>query len=271
MSSWRSGLLSTHRGRSFPTRRRDLTSAGIIAIGAVLAVFVVLGTILLHRGGTSADNSHWNTPGQALPPWEPPPAVPVPVRPAPSAESPSPSPSLTLSPGTVAPISRQPQAGASRPRPEPTQPTRPAPVIPPAGSRISLVADGRSDLRLRHRDFRVGLEMVGPGSSRSDRSDSTFVVRSGLGDGRCLSLESVNFPGRFVRHQNFRLYLHQRERTPLFAADATFCAQPVGSAGAFVLRAVNYPDRYLTTRRSAIELSRVPAGRAQVFRAADGL
>lgn len=264
MSYWRSGLLKNHSGRSLAARSRDLTSVSIIVIGAVLAIFVILGTLALHRGDSGGDDLRWNAPQQALPPQDPQAPVPVPVRPPPS-ESPSPAPSTSPAPVSKAPTSNRPD------RPAPAKPSpvgnQPRPLIPAAGSRINLVAEGAPGLRLRHRDFRVGLEMVGPRSSPLDRSDSTFVVRAGLGNSRCLSLEAVNYPGRFVRHQDFRLYLHPRERSALFAADATFCAQATGSGGAFVLRAVNYPDRFLASGRSGLRLSRVPAGNAQVFRA----
>jgi len=185
---------------------------------------------------------------------------PVPVLPAPSSS---------------APTARAATPAVRRPSPpprksEPADPA-PAPVIPAAGSRISLVTVGGAGLRVRHRNFQLRLDRIGPRSPALDRSDATFVIRSGLADKRCLSLESVNYPGRFVRHRNFAVFLHPREATGLFTADATFCAQPVGPAGVFVLRSVNYPDRYLTVRDASLRLSRVPAGDALRFRAAAGL
>jgi hypothetical protein len=131
--------------------------------------------------------------------------------------------------------------------------------------------DGGSDLRLRHRDFQIRVDRIGPGSRRLDRSDATFVVRPGLADQRCLSLEAVNYPGRFVRHQDFRLVLHPRATTSLYASDATFCARPTGDGARFVLRSVNFPDRFLTVRDSAVRLGPVPPGTALVLRSAPGL
>jgi hypothetical protein len=37
-----------------------------------------------------------------------------------------------------------------------------------------------------------------------------------------VSLESFNYPGRFVRHFNSCLFIHKREEAELYEADATF-------------------------------------------------
>lgn len=261
MSYWRSGPTRHRIRRSLSTRLQNLSNASIIIAGAILTVFVILGTVVLHQGDSSADGNRWTLPLPTAPLQQPAWPQPVPVRPAPSASS--------LVAVTVTPTADRPGPPPRRkPAPAAPAPTA-APVIPAAGSRISLVADG--GLRVRHRDFRLRVDRIGPGSSALERSDATFVVRNGLAGNGCVSLESVNFPGRFVRHQNFALFLHPRESTGGFAADATFCARPIGSAGVFALGAVNYPDRYLTVRDSQLRLSRVPVGDAQTFRTAAGL
>jgi hypothetical protein len=48
-----------------------------------------------------------------------------------------------------------------------------------------------------------------PISSELDRRDSTFKMVPGLADSRHVSFESVNYPGHYLRHQGFRLNLHQ--------------------------------------------------------------
>ena len=115
------------------------------------------------------------------------------------------------------------------------------------------------------------LAPIGPGSPTFARADATYVQRRGLADEHCISLESVNFPGRFMRHQNFVLLLQPLESSRLFAADATFCPRAVGREADFLLRSVNYPDRCLTSDGRRMLLSRVPAGSAQSFRAAAAL
>jgi hypothetical protein len=70
----------------------------------------------------------------------------------------------------------------------------------------------------------------------------------------CVSLESVNFPGYFLRHRNFVVHLDRQDGSSLFRADSTFCPVAV-SAGAIVLRSSNYPTRYVTEDAQALELT----------------
>jgi hypothetical protein len=91
------------------------------------------------------------------------------------------------------------------------------------------------------------------------------VVRRGLADAGCVSFESSNYPGRFLRHRDFEIRLDRAERSRLFAADATFCPVTRGHAGVVALRSVNYPERFLTESRSRLRLTRAAAGTATRF------
>ncbi len=266
MSYWPSGLTRHRNRQSDPARAHTVSSASIIAIGAVLTTFVIIGTLALHRSDPFADENHWATPLPTGPLLQPEMPEPVPVLPAPSSSAPI-AEAKAPAVHRPSPAPRKPDPVAPAPPPAPA----PEPLIPAAGSRISLVTAGGSGLRVRHQNFQLRLDRIDPRSPALDRSDATFIVRSGLAGKSCVSLEAVNYPGRFIRHQNFSLVLHPRQASGQFAADATFCAQPVDSGGVFVLRAVNFPDRYLTVRNSALRLSRVPAGDALRFRAAAGL
>ncbi|MFI5937342.1 AbfB domain-containing protein [Actinoplanes sp. NPDC051494] len=191
-------------------------------------------------------------------PWTPgTPAVPVPIF---TDEAPSREPVATLTTTAAARTSRRatvaPPSSPAPPAPTPSRTPAPSP-----GDRVSLVADGTAGLLLRHRDFRLRLDPVGDDLSRAD---ATFVLRRGLADSRCLSLEAVNYPGLFVRHQNFALVLRRPDRGATFAADATFCRQDTG--GTTVLRSANFPDHYLIADGGLIGLRRVPAANAQRFR-----
>ncbi|WP_306213731.1 AbfB domain-containing protein [Actinoplanes sp. RD1] len=119
-------------------------------------------------------------------------------------------------------------------------------------------------LLLRHRDFRLRLDPVSARSDALSRADATFVLRRGLADPECFSLESVNYPGLFVRHRNFRILLTR----PDGAADATFCTEQGGSAaaGGLLLRSVNFPDRRIAAHGDELSLAAVPASGAQLFR-----
>jgi hypothetical protein len=93
-----------------------------------------------------------------------------------------------------------------------------------------VTTPGFTDRYLRHRDGVTRTDVVTATSDPGTKSDATFVVRRGLADPSCYSLESRNFPGSYLRHQSFRVRLSVNENTDLFRRDATFCAQP-GSGG----------------------------------------
>lgn len=250
----RLGHARRHTGGPFPAP----SPSAVIAIGVVLALLAMAAVIAIGR-------RHDQKPAQrSAAPWVVPPGTQEPQPPIPLlSDPPSPPPAAAAS-GDRRPATRHSPPAPTRSRPA----TR---LLPTPGTRLSLLATGTTDLRLRHQDFRMRLATVGPGSPGSARADATFVLRRGLADERCVSLESVNFPGRFMRHQNFVLLLQPLESSRLFAADATFCPRAVGTEADFLLRSVNFPDRYLTSDGRRMLLSPVPAGSAQSFRAAAGL
>ncbi|MEV7689945.1 AbfB domain-containing protein [Streptomyces bungoensis] len=72
---------------------------------------------------------------------------------------------------------------------------------------------------LRHRDFLLRAER--DDGSRLFEQDATFCPRASAFSGAVM-LESVNYPGRFLRHQNFRLRLDPYQHTDLYRADSAF-------------------------------------------------
>ncbi len=99
---------------------------------------------------------------------------------------------------------------------------------------------------LRHRDSLARTDVIGATSPVLDRQDATFTVRTGLADDSCFTFESVNTPGRFLRHAGYRLQTATNDGTTTFGQDATFCAQPGlnGGAGNVSLESFNYPGYY---------------------------
>jgi hypothetical protein len=126
---------------------------------------------------------------------------------------------------------------------------------PVVGSTIGLEPSGHPGQRVRHRDFVGRVDDLGPDSSGPDRADSRFVIRAGLAQSGCFSFESADYPGYYLRHQNFVIHLERRDGSGLFAADATFC--PVGHGGGFSLRSVNYPALSITDQASQLKLTSV--------------
>lgn len=77
-------------------------------------------------------------------------------------------------------------------------------------------------------------------------ADQQWRLRAGLADAAGVSFESVNQPGRFLRHFDYAIRLDADDNTAQFAADATF-TRTAGLADAAwaSFRSYNFPDRYL--------------------------
>jgi hypothetical protein len=174
------------------------------------------------------------------------PSVPVSLLPAPSS-------SYSTTPVYVEPTrTHQGPRSATRSTPASAS-TRPAPVVDlNVGATVSLAVAATPEYRLRHRNFIGRVDRIGSDPTAQERADSAFVVRKGLGRDGCISLESVNFPGYFLRHRDFVLRLERRDRSELFAQDATFCTAPTRDGDAIVLDSINYPDRALVVHRDGV-------------------
>ena len=117
------------------------------------------------------------------------------------------------------------------------------------GARISLRATTSccAGDYLQHdaSDDKVVIAPVSASSSATTRGDATWIVRTGLGNANCVSLESANASGSYLRHYAFQLHLQPNDGTSQFAADATFCPQPGNSGAGHSLQSLNYPTKYL--------------------------
>ncbi|MDX6263617.1 MAG: hypothetical protein QOH84_5305 [Kribbellaceae bacterium] len=106
---------------------------------------------------------------------------------------------------------------------------------------------GYTNRYLRHLDGAARTDVIDASSPELVRQDASFIIRAGLAESSCYSLESRNFPGQFLRHRGYRLYKDPNDGTSTFAKDATFCAQPprAGGAGNVSLQSFNYPTHYV--------------------------
>src|SRR5579884_3209453 len=116
------------------------------------------------------------------------------------------------------------------------------------GSRVSLQATTAcctSDY-LRHddADTKVVISSISSSSSATDKADASWIVRRGLANSSCLSFESANNPGQFLRHYNYELYLNNDNGGSSFAQDATFCPTSGNSGVGHSFQSVNYPTKY---------------------------
>ncbi|MFE8963441.1 family 43 glycosylhydrolase [Streptomyces iakyrus] len=97
------------------------------------------------------------------------------------------------------------------------------------------------DRFVRHWDYRARIE-----ANVTKLADSQFRVVPGLAGSGTVSLESANFPGYYLRHENFEVWLRKNDGSAQFASDATFrqragLADPAGVS----YESYNYPGRYV--------------------------
>ncbi|MFF4485314.1 alpha-L-arabinofuranosidase B [Streptomyces sp. NPDC001544] len=118
------------------------------------------------------------------------------------------------------------------------------------GSRISLQATTSPCCTtdyLRHddADTKVVISNISSSSSATDKADATWIVRAGLANSSCLSFESANNPGQYLRHYNYELYLNTDDGGGNFPKDATFCPTTGNSGTGHSFQSVNYPTKYI--------------------------
>lgn len=126
-----------------------------------------------------------------------------------------------------------------------------------SGSEISLRATTSCCTAdyVRHQNNAGVISTITSGSSGLDKNDATWIVRRGLADGSCVSLESRNYPGDYLRHSNFKLYRQPMDGTALFRADATFCPQAGKGGTGTSFASYNYPTRYLRHYNHALYIA----------------
>ncbi|KAJ3495496.1 hypothetical protein NLG97_g3349 [Lecanicillium saksenae] len=114
------------------------------------------------------------------------------------------------------------------------------------GSSVSLrvTTPGYSDRYIVHDSDTVDTQVVNSNSDYGLKQRASFHVRQGLGNGGCYSFESVDSPGQFVRHSNYKLVLNQNDNSKIFHEDATFCSQAGLNGQGNSIRSWSYPTRY---------------------------
>lgn len=77
-------------------------------------------------------------------------------------------------------------------------------------------------------------------------ADSQFIIRPGLADESAVSIESVNFPGFFLRHQNNAVWLVADDNSETYEADATWWLRPgLADSAAISFESYNRPNFYI--------------------------
>ncbi|ALO13570.1 Beta-galactosidase [Streptomyces venezuelae] len=130
-------------------------------------------------------------------------------------------------------------------------------VLLPTDVRRSLRVTtwGNTDRYLRHADSLAWTETVNAGSGALLKQDATYTLRRGLADSSCYSFESVNYPGRYLRHTDSRVRTAADDGSVLFRQDATFRARPgIGGTGV-TFESLNIPGSSVRHFESAVYIA----------------
>lgn len=111
--------------------------------------------------------------------------------------------------------------------------------LPPVISRFRGFDADPPYAYLRHNNFQVRLDF-------NVSADSQFVLRPGIADENAVSIESVNFPGFYIRHQDNVIWLSADDHTESYAADATWWIRPgLADTAGLSFEAFSRPNFYI--------------------------
>jgi Alpha-L-arabinofuranosidase B (ABFB) domain/Extracellular link domain len=121
---------------------------------------------------------------------------------------------------------------------------------------ISLLNAISWDRVLRHSGFAgwVHGPDQGPnnGYSPLESRDASFRIQPGRnGKADYISFESINYPGYYLRHSGFRIWLHWPDGSGLFNEDSSFKPIPAINSDATMVsfQSANFPEYYLSAHR----------------------
>ncbi len=114
------------------------------------------------------------------------------------------------------------------------------------GSSISLRATTSccTTRYIAHTGSTVNTQVVTSSSTTALKQQASWTVRTGLGNSACLSFESVDTPGSYIRHYNFVLLVNANDGSKQFGEDATFCPQAGLNGQGNSIRSWSYPTRF---------------------------
>ncbi|MBE7213129.1 MAG: AbfB domain-containing protein [Gluconacetobacter diazotrophicus] len=93
----------------------------------------------------------------------------------------------------------------------------------------------------------TSINAISTASSSDELGNATWIVRRGFADTSCLSFESRNRPGEFLRHFNFKLQRGFYDGSIQFADDATFCQGKGNTGKGKSFTSVNFPTKFFRT------------------------
>jgi non-reducing end alpha-L-arabinofuranosidase len=98
---------------------------------------------------------------------------------------------------------------------------------------------------LAHTGSDVNTQVVSSSSSAALKQQASWTVHPGLANSDCVSFESKDTPGSFLKHFNFQLQLAVNDDTKPFRENATFCPMAGLNGQGDTIRAWGYPTRFI--------------------------
>jgi YVTN family beta-propeller protein len=139
----------------------------------------------------------------------------------------------------------------------------PVPTALPRGNPVTLLSVSRPTHAVAADANGFGvLQPLSVDPTAAELATVTFIVRDGLADSRCVSLESATSPDRWLRHDDDRLRLAVNDGSANLKNDATFCSEPGLSGTGLTLRSKNDPARVLHHRDNELWIDTVVEGSA---------
>jgi hypothetical protein len=129
---------------------------------------------------------------------------------------------------------------------------------PLLAQRVSIQSFNYPDHYVRHQNSQGIISRINWVSNDLDLNDGTFTVVRGLDPTcmGCISFESVNYPGHYLRHANYMIILNKNDGSELFNKDASFYRRNGLAAQNYSsYESVNYPNHFIRHQNSQLRIS----------------
>ncbi|CAK4033417.1 carbohydrate-binding module family 42 [Lecanosticta acicola] len=115
------------------------------------------------------------------------------------------------------------------------------------GSSISfrVTTPGYTNRYIAHTSDVVNTQVVSSSSSSQLKGAASWIVRTGLGNSQCVSFESKDTSGSYMRHRNSQLHVDKDDGTKLMHEDATFCPEAGLNGQGNSIRSWSYATRWM--------------------------
>ncbi|KAJ7031977.1 alpha-L-arabinofuranosidase [Mycena alexandri] len=97
---------------------------------------------------------------------------------------------------------------------------------------------------IAHTGATVNTQVVTSSDTATLRLSASWNVVAGLANSQCVSFESRDTPGSFIRHSGFELFVNANDGSQLFHEDATYCPQAGKNGQGNSIRSWSYPTHY---------------------------